>query len=64
VNNNLSNNRVCNNTNLDFDVYNSVNTGNNNVCSNPDGWSDTGTTGCTLACSAPSRPTYLPLIMK
>ena len=61
-NNEFSENYVCNNTNYDFYVYNSVNSGNNNTCDKPDGWNDTGTTGCTyfcLKCITPTDDLYL-----
>ncbi|MCX6742442.1 MAG: right-handed parallel beta-helix repeat-containing protein [Candidatus Pacearchaeota archaeon] len=51
----INNNKICNNTYIDFlsgdyfpDWFGS--TGDNNFCDKPDGWNDTGTTGCTKTC--------------
>ncbi|MFN3527521.1 MAG: nitrous oxide reductase family maturation protein NosD, partial [Candidatus Altarchaeaceae archaeon] len=50
-NSTINSNFVCGNTNYDFysDDWQSS-TGNNNRCDKPDGWNDTGTTGCTFSC--------------
>ncbi len=45
-NNNLSNNTVLGNSFLDFSVYDSISSGDNNTCDRPDGWNDNGTIGC------------------
>jgi len=51
VNNSIDSNYVC--SNLDMDLYITSSTGDygdGNTCDNPDGWSDTETTGCTYPC--------------
>jgi parallel beta-helix repeat protein len=49
----LNANIICENTISDLDLVNSYdNSGNNNYCDTPDGWNDTGTTGCTNPCAA------------
>ena len=47
-NNFLSNNTFCMNK-QDIKDYD-ANTGDNNTCTSPSGWNDTGTTGCTSTC--------------
>ncbi|MEM4222265.1 MAG: NosD domain-containing protein, partial [archaeon] len=50
-NSTINRNVVCGNT--DYDFYSEdwlSSSGTNNTCSNPDGWKDTGTTGCTYPC--------------
>lgn len=55
----LNANIICENTISDLDLVNSNdNSGNNNYCDKSDGWSDTGTTGCTNPCAA--APTCAP----
>ncbi|MDY7078848.1 MAG: NosD domain-containing protein [Chloroflexota bacterium] len=51
--NTLNSNIVCNNSTTDFnvDATSNGNTGDNNTCDLPDGWDDTGTTGCTSICA-------------
>jgi parallel beta-helix repeat protein len=47
----INNNTVCGNTQYDFysrDWLSSY--GDNNTCSNPDGWNDTGKIGCSYSC--------------
>jgi len=49
--NTLTNNRVCYNTYHDFIVTSSTgNNGSRNQCLDPNGWNDTGTTGCEYPC--------------
>ena len=51
--NNLSSNRICGNEYLDIWERAGVrgtNEGDNNICDEPDGWNDDGTTGCTYRC--------------
>ncbi|ODS42476.1 MAG: hypothetical protein MSIBF_03930 [Candidatus Altiarchaeales archaeon IMC4] len=53
----INSNTVCGNTNLDFnssDWFSS--SGDNNTCTNVDGWNDTGTTGCTYSCPVTAQP--------
>jgi len=48
----VNSNTVCGNSHLDFNSSNWLNSsGTNNTCNNPDGWNDTGKTGCTHKCS-------------
>ncbi|MHC1575266.1 MAG: right-handed parallel beta-helix repeat-containing protein [Candidatus Methanogasteraceae archaeon] len=55
----LNANIICENTISDLYLDDSYdNSGNNNYCDNPDGWNDTGTTGCTNPCAA--APTCAP----
>ncbi len=57
-NNILDSNHVCYNIDSDFYLSDtSVNSGDNNICDNPAGWNDTGTTGCTYACSGVTTTT-------
>ena len=54
-NSTINTNTVCDNTNLDFNSSAWLSsTGDNNTCSNPDGWNDTIRTGCTFKC--PEKP--------
>jgi parallel beta-helix repeat protein len=47
----IDSNIVCNNTESDFKSSNwLLSSGYNNTCTKPNGWNDTGTTGCTHAC--------------
>jgi len=47
-NSTINNNVVCGNTQLDFNSSDWLSSyGSNNTCSKPDGWNDTGKTGCT-----------------
>ncbi len=47
----INGNIVCGNTNSDFNSSDWLSSyGDNNNCSNPGGWNDTGTTGCTYSC--------------
>jgi parallel beta-helix repeat protein len=58
-NTDLNANIICENTIFDLDLVNSYdNSGNNNYCDKSEGWSDTGTTGCTNPCAA--APTCAP----
>ena len=58
----LIENRVCNNTQSDLSSSDwLLSSGDNNTCDNPDGWNDTGTTGCTYTCSySPVPPALVP----
>ncbi|MEM3467265.1 MAG: NosD domain-containing protein, partial [archaeon] len=50
-NSTINRNVVCGNT--DYDFYSEdwlSSSGTNNTCSNPDGWNDDGTIGCTKTC--------------
>ncbi|MEM4347590.1 MAG: NosD domain-containing protein [Candidatus Altiarchaeota archaeon] len=50
-NSTINGNTVCGNTNLDFNSSDwLLSNGDNNTCDKPDGWNDTGTTGCTYSC--------------
>ena len=51
-NSEINNNYVCGNTQSDFNSsdYWLSSVGDNNTCDKPDGWNDTGTTGCTYTC--------------
>lgn len=53
-NNTVNENIVCENTYSDFSIFSSTgNSGANNKCENPDGWSDDGFVGCTYSCTPP-----------
>jgi len=48
----INGNVVCGNTELDFTSSDWLSSsGENNICDKPDGWYDTGTTGCRYLCS-------------
>ncbi|MCA9998456.1 MAG: right-handed parallel beta-helix repeat-containing protein, partial [Anaerolineales bacterium] len=53
--NSINTNVVCNNSSTDFSLVSGSgsngNAGDNNTCNLPDGWNDSGTTGCTYLCS-------------
>ena len=56
-NSTINRNVVCGNTQLDFNSSDWLSSyGSNNTCSNPDGWNDTGTTGCTYRCGGAPQP--------
>ncbi len=59
TNSTLDTNTACNNTVLDLNISggSSGNSGSGNTCDNPDGWNDTGTTGCTTLCTATTTTT-------
>jgi parallel beta-helix repeat protein len=59
--NTVSGNTVCKNSETDFYVYASDGSGDENVCTIPDGWNDAGTIGCSYACI---YPIYLPIILR
>ena len=47
----MNSNYVCSNTESDFLLYDSTgNSGDDNICDNPEGWNDEGATGCTYSC--------------
>ena len=53
--NTMSSNMICENEHLDIWEHPDVrgtNTGDENCCDKPDGWNDTGTTGCTYCCGS------------
>jgi parallel beta-helix repeat protein len=51
-NSTINTNYVCGNTNQDFYSFNWYSSyGVNNMCDKPDGWNDTGKTGCTYSCT-------------
>ena len=52
-------NWVCNNNESDFNLsgISPWNSGDENTCDIPDGWNDTGTTGCTYPCSGETTTT-------
>ena len=50
-NSTINSNIVCGNTYLDFSSSDwLLSSGDNNFCDKPDGWNDTGATGCTYVC--------------
>ena len=50
----INSNIVCGNAILDFNFSDWLSSyGNSNICDNPDGWNDTGITGCTYSCYNP-----------
>jgi len=54
----LNSNQIC--SNIESDVYlvsASGNSGDENICDNPDTWNDDGTTGCTYDCSTVTTTT-------
>lgn len=56
-NNTINSNGVCFNMISDFILFDfSMNQGHDNTCNKPDGWNDTGTTGCTYSCSGAECP--------
>lgn len=51
-------NHACSNTVSDFYLSSSSgNSGDDNTCDNPDGWSDEGTSGCTYSCGGVTTTT-------
>lgn len=48
----IRSNLVCYNKILDFNLELATGSGDLNTCSKPDGWNDTGTTGCTNKCQS------------
>lgn len=59
--NGINNNIVLGNRDLDFNVYSSMNSGDNNTCDKPDGWNDNGVTGCMNL--SRDRSTYPDLVV-
>jgi len=57
LNNLLTNNKVCLNARLDFDLgQGNTGTGSNNSCDKPDGWNDQGYLGCNWFCNGTEGP--------
>jgi len=50
--NTLTSNQACFSTSFDIYTQGSSNSGAGNICDQPDGWSDDGTSGCTHACDS------------
>lgn len=59
--NSINKNIVCYNAPNDFNALYSVGTGDDNMCDNPDGWNDEGTTGCTYSCPSQINALAVPL---